>query len=323
MIGKTKDEIKVLKTELDKVSSTIINDKLTFDKEIISITKTTTDSINGILLNSSKLTGDALKERIADIENFAAQAINNSLNLLDAIFQSSTNNRISQIDQIKDAQLAAFDAEEEAYWNLTKEQTNAEKFKADKQAEFDKKRAAIEAKATKEKNEAQYEGEIRAWEYSQAQAAVNLSNAMLKAAPNPFLVATTAALGVLELATITANKPVKNFAVGGLVTGPGNGTSDSIPANLSNGESVMNANSTKMFLPLLNMINQAGGGVPLINGGQKFSTGGMVNNINVDNSQLAMMFEKFMNKPIKTYVTSSDVTNAQGGDDRLKSRTTF
>jgi hypothetical protein len=51
------------------------------------------------------------------------------------------------------------------------------------------------------------------------------------------------------------------FASGGLVSGPGSGTSDSIDAKLSNGESVLNANSTAMFSPLLSALNQAGGGV--------------------------------------------------------------
>lgn len=51
------------------------------------------------------------------------------------------------------------------------------------------------------------------------------------------------------------------FATGGLVVGPGTATSDSIPARLSNGESVMNARSTAMFGPLLSSLNQAGGGV--------------------------------------------------------------
>ena len=48
---------------------------------------------------------------------------------------------------------------------------------------------------------------------------------------------------------------------GGYVSGPGTGTSDSIPARLSNGESVINARSTAMFGPLLSSLNQAGGGI--------------------------------------------------------------
>jgi hypothetical protein len=51
------------------------------------------------------------------------------------------------------------------------------------------------------------------------------------------------------------------FASGGLIIGRGTGTSDSIEARVSNGESIINANSTSMFTPLLSSLNQAGGGV--------------------------------------------------------------
>ena len=59
------------------------------------------------------------------------------------------------------------------------------------------------------------------------------------------------------------NKPTPSkFASGGMVYGPGSGSSDSIPALLSNGESVINAQSTQMFGGVLSAINQAGGGAP-------------------------------------------------------------
>jgi len=45
------------------------------------------------------------------------------------------------------------------------------------------------------------------------------------------------------------------------LNGLGNGTSDSITANLSNGESVITARATQMFPELLGAINQVGGGV--------------------------------------------------------------
>lgn len=53
------------------------------------------------------------------------------------------------------------------------------------------------------------------------------------------------------------------FATGGYVSGAGTSTSDSIPARLSNGESVINANSTALFTGLLSSLNQIGGGVPI------------------------------------------------------------
>lgn len=65
------------------------------------------------------------------------------------------------------------------------------------------------------------------------------------------------------MATATSIINSSKFATGGLVSGPGTGTSDSIPARLSNGESVMTARATSMFAPLLSSLNQLGGGVPI------------------------------------------------------------
>lgn len=64
----------------------------------------------------------------------------------------------------------------------------------------------------------------------------------------------------------TATKTIKSakFASGGYVSGDGSGTSDSIPAWVSNGESVNNALSTAMFSPLYSALNQMGGGAPII-----------------------------------------------------------
>ncbi|MFZ9242273.1 MAG: hypothetical protein ACO295_03595 [Sediminibacterium sp.] len=81
------------------------------------------------------------------------------------------------------------------------------------------------------------------------------------------------------------------FASGGFVTGPGTGTSDSIPAMLSAGESVINARSTEMFGSLLNQINQAGGGAEIPNNGSA--------------------------PVIKTYVVASDMSSQQEADKRI------
>jgi uncharacterized membrane protein YfcA len=83
------------------------------------------------------------------------------------------------------------------------------------------------------------------------------------------------------------------FATGGMVTGMGTSTSDSIMARLSNGESVINAKSTAMFGNLLSNINQAGGGVAF----------GNQNNSN----------------PIfKTYVVASEMTSQIEANLKLK-----
>jgi hypothetical protein len=83
-------------------------------------------------------------------------------------------------------------------------------------------------------------------------------------------VASAAALMVLIKAAFAGAKAlVKGFSTGGYVQGSGTGTSDSIPARLSNGESVMTAKATSMFSPILSAFNQLGGGVPIVanNGG--------------------------------------------------------
>ena len=88
-------------------------------------------------------------------------------------------------------------------------------------------------------------------------------------------------------------KPTSKFATGGLVQGMGTSTSDSIIANLSNGESVINAKSTAMFGNLLSSINEAGGGVSFANKNQA-------------------------NPIFKTYVVASEMTSQIEANLKLK-----
>lgn len=76
-------------------------------------------------------------------------------------------------------------------------------------------------------------------------------------------IATTVSTVLANIATATKTVKSAKFATGGAVVGPGSGTSDSIPAQLSNGESVMTAAATSMFAPLLSSFNMMGGGVPI------------------------------------------------------------
>lgn len=80
-----------------------------------------------------------------------------------------------------------------------------------------------------------------------------------------FGVASAAGMMALTKAAFAGAKAlVKGFSTGGYVQGSGTGTSDSIPARLSNGESVMTAKATSMFSPILSAFNQLGGGVPIV-----------------------------------------------------------
>jgi len=102
--------------------------------------------------------------------------------------------------------------------------------------------------------------------------------------------------GLKQVQTIR-NTPIPEMAMGGIVGGYGSGTSDSVNARLSRGESVINAKSTRMFKPLLSNINQAGGGVGFADGGT-LDTGsaGMTTGV------------------VKAYVVADEMTNEQ---DRL------
>jgi hypothetical protein len=104
------------------------------------------------------------------------------------------------------------------------------------------------------------------------------------------------------------------LASGGYVSGPGTGTSDSIPAMLSNGESVINARSTSMFKPLLSTINRIGGGRQFAEGGIATTSSSM----NDLNNALAMS-----QQPIKTYVVAQDMSSMQQFDRAQKSRSTL
>ena len=94
--------------------------------------------------------------------------------------------------------------------------------------------------------------------------AEGVSSAMAVPFPaNLAAIATTIATVISNIATAISTVNSAKFAEGGLVTGEGTGTSDSIPAMLSNGESVMTARTTAMFAPVLSAFNQMGGGVPI------------------------------------------------------------
>ncbi|MBO7315022.1 MAG: hypothetical protein J6U49_05075 [Alistipes sp.] len=106
-----------------------------------------------------------------------------------------------------------------------------------------------------------------------AQVAVDTGVAIAKgvgaAMSQPFpanlaAVATTIATVMSNINTAIQSINSAKFSRGGYVSGPGSATSDSIPASLSNGESVNTARATSMFGPMLSAFNVMGGGVPIV-----------------------------------------------------------
>ena len=299
-----------------------------YNKEVIALAENTTEALKTEEEDRTKNTKEQLEQRKSDWEDFLTQAADSVTNLLGTAFNSITQARLQGIEQTKNNQLEALQSEEDAYRSTIENQTNADKFKAAKDAEFKAKRKAIEDKYEREKAEAQYKNEIRQWEYSLASAAVNLANALLKSATNPFLFATTTALGILQLGTIQANKPVApKFAKGGLLDGPShaNGGIATPFGEMEGGEAVINKKSVSMpgVLPILSAINEMGGGIPLVNS-SKMANGSITNiNNNVDTSNIEAVLDKYFNRPIKAVVVANDVTKQQLKDSRLMDKTSF
>lgn len=107
-------------------------------------------------------------------------------------------------------------------------------------------------------------------------------------------------------------------AQGGMISGPGSGYSDSIPTLLSDGEFVVNSRSTRLFQPLLSAINNTGN-LP------QFAVGGQINRTissSTDSTSRIMdvLGQTLSNQPIRTYVSSGDISNNQQFDRVIKSR---
>ena len=120
----------------------------------------------------------------------------------------------------------------------------------------------------------------------------------------PFAALAVAA-GFKQVQAIT-NAPVPAFASGGLVRGSGTGTSDSVSARLSKGETVINARSTRMFKPMLSAMNEAGGGVGFASGGSlDTSVGGQTIGA------------------VKAFVVTDDITDSQKGLEIIRQKATI
>lgn len=108
-----------------------------------------------------------------------------------------------------------------------------------------------------------------------AESVIKIQQAMAQALALPFpanlgAIATIAAQAASIVSNIHA--VAANFADGGRVNGPGTSRSDSIPAYLSNGEFVVNADATRRNLDLLEAIN----GGRVASSPNRYAMGGMV-----------------------------------------------
>lgn len=203
------------------------------------------------------------EQDLADIQ-LATKVVTEVLGSVLAATQQAADNKMANIDRASSAEIAAIEKS-----TLSEEEKK-------------KKITAIEKKAAKEKYKIELEQFKIAKGLQIAMAIANTATAVMAqlSAPPPagFVLAALAAVtGGVQIGMIAAQQPPPPpaFAAGGYVSGAGSGTSDSIPAMLSNGESVNNAETTARFAPILSALNAAGGGVDWYRG-EGYAKGGLV-----------------------------------------------
>lgn len=115
------------------------------------------------------------------------------------------------------------------------------------------------------------------------------------------MAAINGALAATQVGIIAAQQ--FKAARGGIVPGNGPGNVDSVPSLLAPGEAVINANSAAMFPNLLSMVNQAGGGQPLVPDTANIGSGSAGSG--------TIFTENKQQSPLKAYVVESEMTSAQ------------
>jgi len=203
------------------------------------------------------------KEDISEVQQ-GLQTVQTAVNAIGAVLSASTEVRLNEIEAEKNAEIQAV------------EQSGLSKEKKEEKIRSIEKKYALE----------KYEAEKKAFETNKALQIVNAVIAGALGVVSAFqlgpiagaiaavaIAATTAA----QIAVIASSKmpPPPKFAKGVIgLDGAGNGTSDSIDAKLSRGESVMTAKATERFAPMLAQMELAVGNKPNYQlGKHKFATG--------------------------------------------------
>ena len=97
---------------------------------------------------------------------------------------------------------------------------------------------------------------------------------------NPFVGAAMAAMVAARTGAEIATIRAQEFSTGGSVSGPGTGRSDDIPAMLSNGEFVINADAARRIgTPMLNQMNE--GRMPMMSRGGQVGAGSSGSNVQI------------------------------------------
>ena len=250
--------------------------------------------VNANFAEMDKALGELAKKNKEAADKVAQQAKADAQKLVQTMMDASEDGSRAQLDwQLKllqmeqEAELATIEGNEElknaVRLKYAKQMVDAQKQYADAQVqiEMDKYNAiasitgslaeALGAFGESNKELVILQRTLAVAEVLIAQA-VAIANAVKKATTDPTnftvwqmiaAIGTSVAAVTGAIASAFSALDGAKFARGGYISGAGTSTSDSIPVRVSNGESVMNANTTAMFSGLLSSLNQLGGGVPI------------------------------------------------------------
>jgi allophanate hydrolase subunit 1 len=265
----------------------------------------------------------AKEQAIEDKKNaYLIQAGQSLYNTLRSQVDAFYTDKYNTLQQNYNDQVAVIDAELLDFQNQGKNITAEEQGRIDAEKQITDKKIVAQA---------EYDRKVREQKTNQfninkamdiIQIGINTAVAVSRALiAEKFLIPYIIGAGAAEAIFVAAQQP--SFALGGLVTGPGGPKDDMVKANLSNGEVVINANSSKKYAKTLNAINQAGGGKPI-----PFRDGGMVNvpvaqDSNTSMEEFKSLILDIVSRPIYTYVKESEITNAQKSQLKQNRRTTF
>lgn len=319
-----KYEVKTTKEkqdEINKMSESDIQARIELEKKATDVINTQNSNLNKEAKvkeaesneqfrqeteDAEKKTQDAIFQyRVEKVQLFS-QLASQLLSGLQNLQQTTTDERLKQIDSIYNAEIEANEAAlankmitDEEYNKVLKETEN---------------RKAQEEKALKRQS---FQSNKR---FSIAQATIDGINATLSAfagTPGGIVIKTLAAsvAGIFSAMQIAAIESTEFYAAkGGIVPQNGRPSNvDSVPSMLAPGETVINSGSSGLFPELLNLINLAGGGnnlLPQVSLGNTTSPQPVYNN----NKQT---------QTIRAYVVEQDITSSQQRVKRIQNTTTF
>lgn len=231
---------------------------------------------------------------------------------------------IQKIDELEQKRLDAFDREQQLR-ELSERNASIQEYQQLKRDEqIAEKRKEIEEDAQNLRNQAQ----LKQFE---AQKKLRISEAIMNAATAislvtaqtgiaaPFSIPVIAAINAAQIGLIAAEQP-PIFEKGGIIGGRRHKDGGTV-VEAEKDEVIINRKSANMFPGLLSSLNEQGGGVSFATITPKEQT--LINQMSTNNIDYDKLANLINDRPIKTYVTESEMTFAQSNVQKQRRRSQF